>query len=262
MQWKNFRLWLFSVYDQAFQDGGDPATAIPLLFQSVNPSDYPEEWAWIRSNILAGIGVKYGGSMRGHHMDQSNEVERSYRHLAVDSDFGLFSGNEMDQTWKDPYFQLNVRLGFYWAAVEQLHSGLSIWDVARSALENSEVDDTVFVFLFFNKWAAELIPATARGGFLIFHEGLNSGDVDKFPEAEYGTAKKSNVNRYRKIVADYKGQGARMDDLEAVDNGQVHQRNEQVGYNDAGWEIIAGNYEVSHFLFVSHMMCPIFIFLK
>ena len=76
------------------------------------------------------------------------------------------------------------------------------------------------------------------------HEGLDASDTEKFPESNYGEASKSNQDRYEAICNDsvYKSRGARMEDLLAATRGQVYQRSNQKGFNDAGWEIWPGNY--------------------
>ncbi len=241
-EWKAFRLWAFEVYRSAFQDGDEPP--IPLLFQDVESTGYPDEWSWVRANVHGGLGVKYGGQVRGHHLTGSRQVAAAFKGHVVDSDRKVFSRNEMDQTWRKPYFQLNVRLAMYWAAVEQLHAGLGIWDVTESCLHAAAPNNFVFALDFFSSWAAELDPTTAAGGFSILHEGLDSSDVVKFPEAKYGgPATQRNAERYTRICTEFAERGARMDDLESATKGQVAQRDTQSGWNDAGWQIVAGNYE-------------------
>jgi hypothetical protein len=121
---------------------------------------------------------------------------------------------------------------------------MTIWDWSSSVMEGAAANDIVSIAEFFNTWAAELDPLTARGGFCIFHEGLASEDIDKFPEATYGSpVTKANTARYTAICAAYASQGAKMDDLNAATLGQVAQRRAQSGFNDSGWGIWPGNYE-------------------
>lgn len=244
-QWQEFRLWAFEVYRQAFQTLSGPI--IPLLFQAVEPPQYQVEWNWVSSNIMGGVGIKHGGQLRGHHYAESESNVVIWKPLAVDSEFKLFSRNEMDQTWRYSYFQLNVRLGMFWAAVEQLNVGMSIWDWSGTCLESAATNDFEFAATFFNTWAAELVPATARGGFCFFHEGLDSADTTKFPTATYGSAGINNLARYTAICNAYASQGAQMDHLEAAAMGNVAARDPppdgQKGYNDAGWKIRPGNYD-------------------
>jgi subtilisin-like proprotein convertase family protein len=241
-EWRNYRLWAFSVYDQAFQHG--TGSQIPLLFQNIEVPAYQIEQDWVMANVTSGFGAKYGGQVRGHHLSESRNVPDSFKALSMDTPFKFFSVNEMDQTWEKPYFQLNLKLGMYWCAVEQLNAGMTIWDWSGSVMEGAAANDIVFSAEFFNTWAAELDPPTARGGFCIFHEGLASDDTTKFPTAIYGSpASKSNTARYTTICAAYASQGAKMDDLNAATLGQVAQRREQIGFNDAGWGIWPGNYE-------------------
>jgi hypothetical protein len=240
--WRAYRLWVFELYRQAFQEG--PGPIIPLLFVHTEPVSYAIEWAWITNNVTGGFGAKYDGSTRGHHLSSSRETPDQFKPLAVDSNFKMFSRSEMDGTWTWPFFQQNIRLSMYWCAVEQINAGQSIWDVTGACLENTYIDGFGFAFDFFNKWAAELVPATAGGGFCVLHEGLDSADTNKFPTGTYGSpAVQSNTNRYAAICADYASQGARMDDLYAATRGHVWQRPNQVGYNDAGWKIVPGNYD-------------------
>jgi subtilisin-like proprotein convertase family protein len=240
--WKDYRLWAFTVYDQAFQHGTGPQ--IPLLFQNIEVPAYRTEQDWVMANVTSGFGAKYGGQVRGHHLSESRNVPDSFKVLSMDTPSKFFSVNEMDQTWEKSYFDLNLKLGMYWCAVEQLNAGLTIWDWSGSVMEGAAANDIVFSAEFFNTWAAELDPPTARGGFCIFHEGLASEDIDKFPEATYGSpANRGNTNRYTSICAAYASQGAKMDDLNAATLGQVAQRRVQAGFNDAGWGIWPGNYE-------------------
>ena len=242
-EWRNFRLWLFGQYDQAFQHGNGPT--VPLIFQDIEAPEYQKEQDWVRANVTAGFGAKYGGQVRGHHLSESRTVPEAFKSMAVDSSLKFFSVNEMDQTWKKPYFQLNLPLSFYWSAAEQLNAGLGIWDWSGTALEGAAANGFESAATFFNTWAAELDPPTARGGFCIFHEGLDSSDTLKFPEtAAYGgNADINNTARYTAISAAYAKQGAQMDDLNAATWGQVLQRSDQNGFNDAGWKIWSGNYE-------------------
>jgi len=239
--WRDYRLWAFSVYDQAFQHGTGPQ--IPLLFQNIEVPAYQTELDWVMTNVTSGFGAKYGGQVRGHHLSESRNVPDSFKALSMDTPFRFFSVNEMDQTWEKPYFQLNLKLGMYWCAVEQLNAGMTIWDWSGSVMEGAAVNDIVSSAEFFNTWAAELDPPTARGGFCILHEGLASDDTTKFPIATYGAATKANPDRYTAICAAYASQGAKMDDLNAATSGQVAQRRAQSGFNDSGWGIWPGNYE-------------------
>ena len=249
-EWLDYRLWVFEVYRKAFQEG--PGPVIPLLFASAEPvaGEPSIAWNWIFANVKGGNGTKYGGRVRGHHLSESNGVPASYKGFSVDPDTGvkLFSRNEMDQTWQKPFFQLNMRLNMYWAAVEQLNAGMSIWDITDSCLKGPEAASYVESFEFFNQWSAELIPATAGGGFCILHEGLDSSDGDKFPTTLFGggSLSRSNTARYTAICNAYSGQGAQMDDLNGATMLSVAQRDDTpglTGFNDSGWGIVSGNYD-------------------
>jgi Divergent InlB B-repeat domain len=243
--WLTFRLWAFEVYRAAFQDGAGPV--VPMLYQAVDKISNVTEWNWVVANVKGGFGVKFGGNGRGHQLTNSDDVPGAFKSFTVNpTGMQLFSRNEMDNTFQQPYFQLNVRLGMYWAAVEQLNAGMSVWDVNTSCLQDSLVHNYTSAFQFFNQWAAEVIPATAGGGFCILHEGLDSSDTVKFPVASYGLASQANIQRYTAICNAYAAQGAKMDDLNGATLGALAQRGNNpglTGFNDAGWNIVPGNYE-------------------
>jgi hypothetical protein len=95
----------------------------------------------------------------------------------------------------------------------------------------------------FNKYSKQLYPSTADAAYSIFHEGLNAQNTVKFPVSLYGSANRSNQARYIAICNAYVTRGAQMDDVFSATKGQVYQRDQQTGYNDAGWNIEEGNYE-------------------
>ena len=241
--WRDFRLATFDSFRVAFSSGDNP---IPLLFNAIEPDKYPEEWNWVSTNIGKGFGVKQGALVRGHHLSDERLVVNQWNpYLVNPQGTALFARNEMDQTWTRPLYQINTELGFYWGAINGLNHGYSVWDITKSALieagTNLSIQQT---FRFFNKYANQIYPSSSSRAVIVFHEGLNSADTKKFPESIYGKASKSNVARYKAICNDsvYASRGAKMDDLDAVVQGQVYQRKKQTGYNDAGWEIWPGNY--------------------
>lgn len=248
-EWRDFRLEAFDVFKKAFNDKDENNTSpITLLFNAVDPVKNPVENAWLNTNIDQGIGYGIKGSayVRGHHLTGEKSFKDTWLPYLLDPQgMALFSAAEMDQTWKKPLYNINTELGFYWGALSGLNTGLSSWNVTTSALEYAEEHPEIQeIFRFFNKYAGQVYPSTATAAYIVFHEGLDAADTDKFPESEYGKADVKNVDRYLAICNDsiYKSRGARMDDPHGATLGQVRQRDSQTGYNDAGWDIESGNY--------------------
>ncbi|MBF0199481.1 MAG: hypothetical protein HQL32_17330, partial [Planctomycetes bacterium] len=161
-EWMDFKFMAYDTYKKAFQEGNGPI--IPLMFKHASPEKYKSEWDWIQNNIKHSYGVRYLGDTRGHHFTGSQLTTDQFRDIAVDSNAGIFSRNEMDQAWQSPMAQSNLPLYFYWTAIEQLHPGLSIWDILGAGSNYSKKGKYEFTFEFFNRWAADLVPATAGGG--------------------------------------------------------------------------------------------------
>lgn len=242
-EWETFRINSWNHWKNAFRDG--QPRPIPFLFNDLDINSV--EWNWIINNIGNDFGIKNSnGFVRGHHLTKEKSWNETNTQFLVDPQgLELFNRAEMDQTWTKPMYNLNTELGFYWGAIGGLSTGLSIWDVTTSALEfagtNNSVQET---FRFFNKYAGQIDPAVSKKAFIALHEGLNSEDTDKFPEDIYGEANRDNINRYQAICDDplYANRGARMDDPQSARDGQVSQRANQTGYNDAGWDIWPTNY--------------------
>lgn len=242
--WRTFRLDAFEKYRLTFNTG-NTATQIGLLFNNIDPIDQPSEWQWVLTNITHGFGTKGGAYGRGHHLSDELTYKTTWTpYLVNPQGLQLFSAAEQDQTWMAPLYQINVPLGFYWGAISGLNTGLSVWLVTQSALNEAQIKPELHsIFRMFNKYAGQIYPATANAAYTIFHEGLNSANTIKFPIATFGNASQSNQARYTAICNAYASKGAKMDDVYAATKGQVYQRANQTGYNDAGWDIEEGNYE-------------------
>ena len=247
--WNNFRLEVFQKYKEFFNDGA--GNKVVLTFNDVDPSD-PQEvfaWNWVTANIdpSIGFGIKGGAFNRGHHLsDEQTYKESLYNYLFNPKGLKLFSASEMDTTWQDTLFQISPDLSFYWAALAGINVGLSTNNLNGTAMDYVTThESTRQTFRMFTRYAQQVYPATATTAFSVFHEGLNAADKVKFPEAYYGNATMDNQARYLKICNEpkYKNRGAKMDDVLSATKGQVYQRANQTGLNDAGWEICEGNIE-------------------
>ncbi len=242
-EWSDFRLFAFETYRQIFNS---KELHIPLLFNSIDQASFPTEWEWLSTKIGSGYGIKQGALIRGHHLTgERTIVEEWSPHLVNPKDLALFSRSEMDQTWQRPLYQINIELGFYWGILNGLNQGLSVWDLSNSALKEAGENPEIQAYLrFFNKYANQIYPETSTKAFIALHEGLDAADTKKFPESKYGAASSNNQERYEAICKDpvYASRGAKMDDLYSATRGQVYQRRGQTGYNDAGWDILPGNY--------------------
>jgi hypothetical protein len=96
---------------------------------------------------------------------------------------------------------------------------------------------------FFNKYAGHKDPATAPAAFCALRDGLDASDFNRFPAAEFGgkPGQKKDVDRYLRITKAYASYGALMADPEkAIGGGMINRKSS--GPNDAGWDILSGNY--------------------
>ncbi len=246
-KWREFRLETFALHDKLF--GKQSGLNISMLLNNLEPqsedgkSDFVQEWDWAIKNLKDGFGIKNGALSRGHHLSgEIDAVNTFLPYLVAPKGITLFRRSEMDQTWTRPWYQLNVQLNFYWGAINALNAGQSVWDVTSGALKVSKQQGFDYSFYFFNKYAGQIHPETATNAFCALHKGLNAADTKAYPEDKYGTAYHGNIARMEKITAEYAKYGAANDDKSALTMGQVKQRGNQNGFNDASWEIWSDNY--------------------
>ncbi|MEI6554294.1 MAG: T9SS type A sorting domain-containing protein [Paludibacter sp.] len=243
--WLQFRLTAFSKFKSAFHDG-DQSTVIPMLFNNIDPDNgQPVEWKWVSDSIGSDFGFKGSAYGRGHHLTGELPFKNTWNPYQLNpKGMVLFSRAEMDQSCTKTMYNLNPKIGFYWGILSGLNTGLSVHDQSANATDLALADPEIMSsILFFNKYAGQIFPASATAAYSVFHEGLNSDNIQKFPEKDYTNCAMSNVTRYQKICLAYQAQGAKIDDALAVVQGQVYQRDKQTGYNDSGWDIQEGNYE-------------------
>jgi hypothetical protein len=246
-KWREFRLETFALHDKLF--GKKSGLNISMLLNNLEPqsedgkSDFVQEWDWAIKNLKDGFGIKNGALSRGHHLSGEIDAVNTFLPYLVDpKGVTLFRRSEMDQTWTRPWYQINVQLNFYWGAINALNAGQSVWDVTSGALKVSKEQGFDYSFYFFNKYAGQIHPETANNAFCALHKGLNAADTKAYPEDKYGTASHGNTERMEKITAEYAKYGAVNDDKSALTMGQVKQRGNQNGFNDAGWKIWPDNY--------------------
>jgi hypothetical protein len=247
--WREFRLWAFDVFVKTFQGSSDHPQ-ISLMFNNASPGeddgggqDYQKEWEWVMANARGGVGIKIGGSARGHHLSgERAKIETWQPRLIGAQGTPLFARSEMDQTWQRAWYQLNVPLSFYWGALTGLQNGQSIWDISAGAMGACKERGFDYSFYFFNRYAGQTQPQTATDAFCALHKGLDAADTKAYPEEKFGTASKANIDRMLKICAAYSQYGAAVDDKNGLTLGQVRQRDTQTGFNDVGWDIWPDNY--------------------
>jgi hypothetical protein len=250
-KWRAFRLDAFALFVRTFQEG--PGRPIDLLFNSIGGGadggkGFSEEWEWVTTHCKGGFGIKNGALSRGHHLSGERTLYEQWTRFLIDpKGLTLFRRSEMDQTWRKPWYQLNLPLNFYWGAVNALNGGQSVWDVSAGAIKAAKAAGFDHSFYFFNRYAGQIYPESATGAFCALHKGLDAADTKAYPEDQFGKATRRNLDRMLKICQQFSKYGARVDDPEALTLGQVEQRRDQKGFNDVGWDIWPDNY--SRFLY-------------
>jgi len=236
-QWSAFRIETWAAYKKAF--AGDPAGVLPILVNSDANRTVENDWLIENFDI---IGCKQGMFSHGYHISDMQVRLSRWRQFAARARAAgksVFTRGEQDREWKVcGWSKRNPPQAFYWSALFALHCGLDIWNIPSDALAGGELKDAVEIF---TKYAGRHDPSTAPGAFCALRRGLDASDKTSFSEAEFGKARRRNIDRYVKIAAHFATRGARQGDPDKATGGGMKSR-QRDDYNDVGWGILPGNY--------------------
>lgn len=259
-EWTPFRFETWKRYTDAFSVNGK--NIIPVLVNYDSCTE--EEYEWLLNNMEA-VGLKNGMFSHGYHISFGKTRLANWNHFKqklLENNVQFFSRGEQDGEWEIyGWSTQNPEQGFYWSAIYASHNGLSMWNVPPNASKGERMKDAMD---FFNRYANEQNPETAKTAFCALRKGLDASDIVAYPEERFGKAEMKNVSRYLKIAEAYSSFGAIQGDPEkaagiidekilgdAAETDTVSQammtnagmiNRKRQDYNDVGWNILDGNY--------------------
>lgn len=232
--WNDFRL-------EAWKRYRDAVPGIPILVNSDANGGLETQWLLENMDVIA---LKQG--MFSHGFQVSDNGERLAKFQALEAAAKqrgkpVLTRGEMDgELFEMGWSKRNIPQALYWSGIFATHCGLDIWNVPYQALKDRA---NWPAGAFFNKYAGHKDPATAPAAFCALRDGLDASDFNRFPAAEFGgkPGQKKDVDRYLRITKAYASYGALMADPEkAIGGGMINRKSS--GPNDAGWDILSGNY--------------------
>jgi hypothetical protein len=232
--WNDFRL-------EAWKRYRDAVPGIPILVNSDANGGLETQWLLENMDVIA---LKQG--MFSHGFQVSDNGERLAKFQALEAAAKqrgkpVLTRGEMDgELFEMGWSKRNIPQALYWSGIFATHCGLDIWNVPYQALKDRA---NWPAGAFFNKYAGHKDPATAPAAFCALRDGLDASDFNRFPATEFGgkPGQKKDVDRYIRITKAYASYGALMADPEkAIGGGMINRKSS--GPNDAGWDILSGNY--------------------
>ncbi len=238
-QWGDFRIQAWEVLKEALTDEHGHMVKPMLVNYDSNGGKH---YDWLLDNLDV-IGLKNGMFSHGYHISETQSRLAQWRQFNDEvkrQGKQFFSRGEQDGEWDHYGWSTKNRAqGLYWSGIFAAHCGLDMWNLPWEACEGYVYKEAIE---FFNKYAGQHEPKTAKSAFCAFRQGLDASNTVLFPENIYGEANKKNISRYLKIAEAYRSEGAIQADPEkAIGGGMVNRQRE--GYNDVGWKILEGNYE-------------------
>lgn len=259
-EWTPFRFETWKRYSDALSINGN--TVVPLLVNYDSCTE--EEYEWLLKNMQV-VGLKNGMFSHGYHISFGQtrlDNWNSFKTKLAENNQQFFSRGEQDREWEIyGWSTQNPEQAFYWTAIYATHNGLSMWNVPIKASKGERMKDAME---FFNRYANEHEPESAKAAFCALRKGLDASDVSAYPEEHFGKTEMKNVSRYLKIAAAFKEYGAIQGDPEKAagiideeilgdaaetdtasqammtNAGMINRKRQD--YNDVGWEILKGNY--------------------
>jgi hypothetical protein len=237
-QWGDFRIKAWEVLKKALSnEKGEMVKPILVNYDSNSKKQYE----WLKNNFPV-IGLKNGMFSHGYMISDTKQRIQNWKNFTTEvKSLGkeFFSRGEQDGEWAVyGWSTKNREQGLYWSAIFATHCGLDMWNLPTKACLGYHYQDAIN---FFNKYAGQHEPATARAAFCALSKGLDAMDTIAYPENQFGAAKRSNVDRYLKIVEAFKDHGAMQGDPQkAIGSGMVNRKAND--YNDVGWGIADGNF--------------------
>lgn len=237
-EWEDFRIKTWETYQTAVTFKGKQQ--IPLLVNFDSKNGKTKEWLLDKHDA---IGLKNGMFSHGYHISEGKKrlsEWNEFKKNITDEGTRFFSRGEQDGEWAVYGWSVqNPKQAFYWSALYATHNGLSMWNVPWKACLGYEYQDAI---VFFNRYANQHNPLTATEAFCALRKGLDAADVTTYPEAEFGKAKRTNMDRYKKVADAYAAYGAiQGDPSKAIKGGMLNRKRDD--YNDVGWGILDSNYE-------------------
>ena len=160
-KWEQFRLEAFNQFKKCFNDV--PDRKIVLTFNNIDPSKQSSAYNWVMTQLdpAIGFGMKGGAYNRGHHLSDEQPYKEQWTPFLINPKISpsnpkgvkLFSASEMDQSWQKGFFALNYEIGFYWAALGGINTGVSCTNVSVSAMQYAFANPGIIeTFKMYNKY--------------------------------------------------------------------------------------------------------------
>ena len=219
----------------------------------INQGSGGEYFDWLVQNLpnawmkVSGLTDDY--SSAGEYT-YYKRVQKAINHTMKDSATNRFRA-ECENVYYNPWFQQAPQWNTYALIGSCLHNGLDIFNMRPQAFISNTKD--LYPLYFFNQYAGQKNPATAKGAFCILRDVLDVNDTKRFPESKYGKvltlspsdidrmetrakdlpdelqksarmriyAQNVSKDRVQAILKEFEKYGAREDDLESISSGNT-----------------------------------------
>jgi hypothetical protein len=210
-------------------------TTSPVIHPLFNPTPSLIQWvadtlpeAWMKSGRI-GDRYQVNGEINLPEVSLLPSFIREFY-----NGHAIRARSEMDLTDKGWFTEAPV-WNMYWTNLWGLHNGQDIHNNVDKDLTNAALYPA---FEFYSKYAGYKAPQDSPGVWVALRDGLDASDTARFPEAQFGTASKTNATRFTKIANAMAPYGALQNDPQAAGDTSWN------ALNDVGWQIYTGNFQM------------------
>lgn len=204
---------------------------------------------WVRDNYDAQFRKQQFtpaiGYMAVNEKDQDTEQRPHFygvgSPLRWSGNAEFIRGEHNDAKWaRTPMAKLAKKWHFYWTAISSVDRGIDAWETKWAWLSSGDYTEA---YEFSYRYSYYKKAATSPYAFVALRDVLDYSDTDRFPEATYGAATRSNTTRINTILSEYSSYGAANGDTRAVVKyGTSAYLLRSTALNDCVWNVIDRNY--------------------
>ena len=242
-EWTNYTRKMALGYCASFS-----AIGVRVLYNMENPGVNGTDDPWIVRECPGSL-IKQGIVSHGYQLNGELDLWTEWRARGLDKVYargelavepnpqnGTYGNWAVSPAWS---LQANAE----WA----LTFGLAQWNLYSGFLGNATFLPTME---FFNRQAPTTELSTAAAAFVSFRDSLDTADVARFPETEFGPVNNShgktdqlNGTRMLRVAHSMAAYGARVDDVNEARSRKSIEQKKGNSLNDVGWHIWPGNYQ-------------------
>lgn len=235
-----YQLEVLDFFVETYSKPGSPMLLLNALFSQ------PNLWASINASSLAKTGYMIKAGSVSHSYSCSGEQDKAdtvgvLMKAELVPGSGIFVRSRGETTLSAlPDWQLQPHWTSWALATWNLAFGMDTWQNNSLIEEQPRMRPALS---FFSHYAGARKPSESPGAWAVLRDGLDTADIERFPEEQFGNASNGkNLERCYAVIASVNSTTEFPPRLDAPTSDGCGSGRQRAGLNDAGWRVHRGNY--------------------